>query len=341
MKNKILFLGVLSFVLISCNEKNPTEGLPDQATKEIRTINLQDNSSKLIAKEVGHINTLGFVDNSTVYYTTVYTYGKPSSGYTSAENIVSVNIDSPIKSMLFNAPSYIHYLRNRNVTSLIFESGGDIYKVASDGSSTVNLTNSDTVINNSGVLNEKSNELFVGAKFYKYNQINKINLTTNLKSNLIENSLNYYYPLFLTQDRTRLIYLESNNVVSPIRGYIKILEINNPQNQKSLLEVSTQSMVDISKSNNDIITFHSDGKIYMINIPDDEIRVIAMGNSVDISADGSKIIYSDGKNNLWLYSVIEGNIQQVYFEELKNLYFPRFSPNGQKIVFVDSEAPLY
>lgn len=339
-KSIIIVLLFIGLILVSCDEKSPTEVPLDQVIREIRTINIQDNTNALLSREVGYVNNLGFTDNSTVFFTTVYSYGKPASGYTFAENIVRQPIDSPTKSTIFNAPSYINSLINRNALHFTFASGGDIYKVTTDGSSSFNLTNS-TEYESAGVLNEYSNELFVGTKFSENNQLYKINLTTNEKFHLIENSINYIYPLFLCQDNTRLIYLESNNVVSPARGYLKTLEINNPQNQHTLVEVSTTSMLDISKSNNDILVFPSDGKIFMVDIPNNEIKVIALGNSADISTDGIRIIYSDGRNNLWLYSIVDENIQQLYYEEVNNIYFPRFSPDGQKAVFITSAAPLY
>jgi hypothetical protein len=340
MKIKILIIAVLGLFLTSCEDNITTQFSSDQAIREIRILNLQDNTSKLLSREVGSLNSIGFVDGSTIFFTTTYSYGKPSTGYNYADKIVGLDIDFSSKSTLFNSISYVNFLRSHNPAHILFESGGDIYKVTTDGSASFNLTNS-TINETAGVLDEISNELYVGTKYLENNQLYILDLTTNRKNYLIENSLNHLYPLFLTQDKSRIIYYESNNVVSPNRGYLKILEINNLQNQKTLAEVSELSISDISKSNNDLVTFSSDGKIYLINISNDEKRVIAKGNSSNISSDGTNIIYSDGRNILRLYSVQDGNVRQLIYGESNYSYYPRFSPDGQTIVFIDSEFPLY
>jgi len=341
MKHKnLIVLVAISFILLSCNEKGPTEVPPDQGIREIHIYNIQDNKDITLTSEVGRVNSFDFIDNTSVYFTNIYSYGIPAYGYVFAETVNKFSLDSQSSSVLYNAPTYINCLNNASTNSFVLETDGDIYNLGIDGAVVTNLTNS-TIHETAGVLDNISNDLFVGTKDSENNQIYKRNLLTNQKTVLIDNNLNYLFPLFLNQDKSKLIYFEQNMVSAPNRGYIKVIDIQNPNNKVTLAECSITALLNSEMSDDDKLVYCSDGRIYLINLLNSNLELIAYGNSVDISKDGSQIVYSNDERMIYLHSLLSNERYLLTSGNLAHAYSPKFSPDGQKIIYITSDFNIY
>lgn len=336
----LIVLVAISFILISCSEKGPTEVPTDQGIREIHIYNTQDNKDITLTREVGRVNSFDFIDNSSVYFTNIYSYGIPQSGYAFAENVNKLTLDFQSTSVLYNAPTYINRLNNASTKSFILETDGDIYKLGIDGAAVTNLTNS-TIHETAGILDNISNDLFVGTKDAENNQIYKLNLLTNQKTVIVESNINFLFPLFLNQDKTKLIYFEQNMVSAPNRGYIKVIDIQNPNNNVTLAECSITALLNSEKSDNDKLVYCSDGRIYLINLSTSDLELIAQGNSVDISKDGSQIVYSNDERMIYLHSLLSNERYLLTSGNLAHAYSPKFSPDGQKIIYITSDFNIY
>ena len=335
----IVLVGI-SFILISCAEKGPTEVSPDQGIREIHIYNLQDSKDIALTDKVGRVNSFDFIDNSSVYFTNIYSYGNSAAGYTSAEKVNKLSLDSRSSSVLYDAPSYINCLNNASTNSFVLETEGDLYKLGIDGAVVTNLTSS-TIHETAGILENISNDLFVGTKDLENNQIYKQNLLTNQKTVLINNNFNYLYPLYLNQDKSKLVYFEQNCVLDINRGYIKVIDIQNPNNKITLAECSITALLNSEMSDDNKLVYCSDGRIYLIDLSTPDLKLITYGNSVDISSDGSKIVYSDTENNIYLRSLLSNENNLITTGNLAYAYSPRFSPDGQKIIYITSDFNIY
>lgn len=336
----LIVLVAISFVLISCSEKGPTEVPSDQGIREIHIYDIQDNKDITLTNEVGRVNSFDFIDNTSVYFTNIYSYGAPAYGYSFAETVNKLSLDSQSSSVVYNAPSYINCLNNVSSNSFVLETDGDIFRLGIDGAAVTNLTSS-IIHETSGILDNVSNDLYVGTKESESNQIYKQNLLTNQKTVLIDDNLNYLFPLFLNQDRSKLIYFEQNMVLSPNRGYIKVIDIQNPNNIVTLTECSISALLNSEMSDNDNLVYCSDGRIYLINLLNSNLDLITYGNSVDISKDGSQIVYSNDERMIYLHSLLSNERYLLTSGNLAYAYSPKFSPDGQKIIYITSDFNMY
>jgi len=336
----LIVLAVTGFILISCSENGPTEVPSDQGIREIHIYNIQDNKDITLTSEVGRVNSFDFVDNSSIYFTNVYSYGVPNSGFVFAESVNKLFLDSRSSSVLYNAPTYIYGLNNVSTNSFVLETDGDIYKLGNDGTVVTNLTSS-TTYETAGVLDNISSDLFIGTKDLENNQIFKQNLLTNQKTVLINSNFNYLFPLHLNQNKTKLIYFEQNCISAPNRGYIKVIDLQNPNNKTTLAECSITALLNLQMSDNDKLVYSSDGRIYLIDVSTSDLKLISHGNSVDISKDGSKIVYSADGKSIYLLSLSSNENNLITTGNLDYAYTPRFSPDGQKIIYITSDFNIY
>lgn len=340
MKKGISFLMIsVSLFVLSCKDNSITPS-PTDAVRELHILKLTSGEDLTLFSEKGNIGSIGFLNNNSIYFTNIYIYGNNANGYTYAEKLKILDQSSLSQSNIFNAPSYIFNLKLFDQSQFLLECNGDIYKVLSSGNYSENVTHS--IDNESSVvLDETTNELFIGTKYSENNQIYKQNLITNQKTVLIDNNFNYLFPLHLNRNKTKLIYFEQNCISDPNRGYIKVIDLQNPNNKTTLAECSIVTLLNSKISDDDKLVYCSDGRIYLIDLPTSELKLIGFGNSVDISKDGSKIVYSDNKRAIYLQSLLSNENNLITTGNLDYAYTPRFSPDGQKIIYITSEVNIH
>lgn len=334
MTIKVFISFIAIAIIISSCKENPAEISTNQAVREIHEYNLQNKTNSLLSSEIGFIDYLGFIDNNSIYFTNYYAISV-KDGSLLSHKIMRYNTSDMLRSEMHYAPSLVGSLNRYKTNNLIFSSNNEIYLIKNNGAIIENITNSQEG-DEYPVYLEDTNEMI----YLTYNNNNysivKENLSTNEIASLISREYKTVFPLFATADHNKLVYFESNqNSIN--RGYIKTLEINNPANTNTLVEVNISGLVSARFSNNDKLAYSTDGKIYMVDINTNQNMFIGYGSSADITLDGSKIAFSDDGNAIRLFDISTNSYQDVIINNLDYAYMPRFSPDGNKLIYLTSD----
>ena len=344
MKTLVFILSAAAILLFTtCEEDSPMYEDHIEKARTIKIFNLNDNSIEKMWNVYGDLYDHIVLDRNTITYSTYYTDGDYEHGYTYAGKLVVREFVSPFNTYTYYAPAgqYIFSYSAYPEANSIFVSAGDIYLIKDNGNLVSNLTSNEIGDYGSPVFIPSQHLVLYGNSLISENNGGKIfsqNLETGVVDTLVEEKFAYIFPIFITEDKSNLIYTSDD-----FYNYsIKSVNLDDLQDIKVLTSNIRVTHFGKNKSINDRIVFTSGGTVYVLDLNTADLKAIASsGQFADISIDGEKVVFST-QYDLYLINSDGANQQKLISKASENIYLslPSFSSDNEQIVFVESNYPF-
>lgn len=333
-KAQLFALSFLIIVTFSCSEENPTEASYNTGTREVHTIGINGNNENKILTFQEPVFNVNYMNGNTLIYTVFFN----DNGYI-RDKIVIYDFERSRQIFSYYTNSLIENLRTYpENSSIVFETNGEIYIIETDTEKIENVTNTIDKYEKSSIYLADEKILIYSSNYQDGSAIILQNLVSGERQSLLENNKKLYYPLFVTKDKDHLVFFELNPPT--MKGLLNSFVISNPDQVQTYDMIEFNSIFNMNISDNDIITYSDAGDIITLDLNTSTLRSIGIGQLASISKDGERVAFIRD-SELYLVNYDGSNLKQLVPPRSGYLFYPTFALSGEKIMFVESEVPLF